>query len=130
MFSITKITSLIMLSIALFSSIEGYSQSKDKTAVISKREAARRGLHKRDSLMRTLNRSDTSINSLLQRIEQYTTTFNQIKNSLAEGLDTAEISQQLPQAARRLDKIAKVTNTHKSSTLRYIKCALSLPLPI
>jgi len=109
-----------MLSIALFSSIEGYSQSKDKTAVISKREAARRGLHKRDSLMRTLNRSDTSINSLLQRIEQYTTTFNQIKNSLAEGLDTAEISQQLPQAARRLDKIAKVTNTHKSSTLRYL----------
>jgi len=117
---ITKITSLILLSIALFSSIEGYSQSKDKKVVISKREAARRGLHHRDSLMRSLTRSDTSINSLLQRIEQYTTSFNQIKNSLADGLDTADISQQLPPVIKRLDKIAKVTNTHKASTLRYL----------
>ncbi|WP_295675724.1 mechanosensitive ion channel domain-containing protein [uncultured Mucilaginibacter sp.] len=122
MFRITKITSLIILSIALFSSIEGYSQTKDKDkkAVVSKREAARRGLHKRDSLMRSLNKSDTSINSLLQRIEQYKTSFNQVKNTLAEGLDTADVSERLPQATKRLDKIAKVTNTHKSSTLRYL----------
>ena len=120
MFKITKITSIIILSIALFSSIEGYSQSKDKKAVVSKREAARRGLRRRDSLMRSLTRSDTSINSLLQRLEQYTTSFNQIKNTLSEGLDTADISQQLPPAIKRLDKIAKVTNTHKASTLRYL----------
>ncbi|BAU54583.1 mechanosensitive ion channel family protein [Mucilaginibacter gotjawali] len=124
MFKITKITSLIIVAIALFSSVEGYSQTKekdkDKKAVVSKREAARRGLHKRDSLMRSLNRSDTSINSLLQRIEQYTTTFNQIKNNLAEGLDTADVSEQLPQVAKRLDKIAKITDSHKASTLRYL----------
>lgn len=122
MFRITKITSIIILSIALFSSIEGYSQTKDKDkkVVVSKREAARRGLRRRDSLMRSLTRSDTSINSLLQRLEQYTTSFNQIKNSLSEGLDTADISGQLPQVAKRLDKIAKVTNSHKASTLRYL----------
>jgi len=117
---ITKITSLIILLIALFSSIEGYSQSKDKKPAVSKREAARRGLRKRDSLMRSLTRSDTSLNSLLQRLEQYTTSFNQIKNTLSEGLDTADISQQLPPVIKRLDKIAKVTNTHKASTLRYL----------
>ncbi|MDR3695007.1 mechanosensitive ion channel domain-containing protein [Mucilaginibacter sp.] len=120
MFRITKITSLIILSVALFSSIDSYSQTKDKKAVVSKREAARQDLDRRNSLMRSLNRSDTSINSLLQRIEQYTTSFNQIKNNLAEGLDTSEISEQLPLASKRLDKIATVTNTHKASTLRYL----------
>ena len=74
----------------------------------------------RDSLLRSLNKSDTSINTLLQRIEQYTTTFNQINNNLADGLDTVEISRQLPPVIKTIDKIDAVSKTHKSSTLRYL----------
>lgn len=84
------------------------------------REKQRKAMHSRDSLMRIINKSDTSVNSLLQRIEQYTTTFNQIRNNLAEGLDTADIGQQLPPLVKRLSKIDSLINTHKSSTLRYL----------
>lgn len=86
----------------------------------SLRDKQRREMRSRYSLLRSMNKSDTSINGLLQRIEQYTTTFNQIKNTLANGLDTGDISQQLPAVARRLTKIDSLTNTHKSSTLRYL----------
>jgi len=84
------------------------------------REKQRRAMHSRDSLLRVINKADTSVNSLLQRIEQYTTTFNQINNNLAGGMDTAEVGQQLPSIAKRLNKIDTLINTHKSSTLRYL----------
>jgi len=77
-------------------------------------------MHLRDSLLRVINRSDTSVSTLLRKVEQYTTLFNQINNNLAEGLDTSEVSDQLPAVIRRLNKIDTLTNTHKSSTLRYL----------
>lgn len=86
----------------------------------TRRENERRGIHYRDSLMQSLNSSDTSINSQLQRIEQYTTSFDQIKNSLAEGIDTSAISAQLPLVTKRLNKIGSLITSHKSSTLRYL----------
>ncbi len=117
---IIKLIPLIVLSIAIFSSFDGFAQSKNKKKLTTKREAERKALHSRDSLMRSLTKSDTSINSLLQRVEQYTTTFNQINNNLADGLDTADVSQQLPPIVKKIDKIINVTKTHKSSTLRYL----------
>jgi small-conductance mechanosensitive channel len=84
------------------------------------RERQRRAMHSRDSLLRAINKSDTSINSLLQRVEQYTATYNQIGNTLAEGLDTVDISQQLPPIVKRLSKMDTLINTHKASTLRYL----------
>ncbi len=117
---IIKLIPLIILLVALFSSFDGFAQSKNKKELTKKREAERKAVHLRDSLMRSLSKSDTSINSLLQRIEQYTTTFNQISNSLADGLDTADVSQQLPPVVKRIDKIGIVFKTHKSSTLRYL----------
>jgi potassium efflux system protein len=120
MHRIIKIIPLIVLSIAVFSSFNGFAQSKNKKKLTIKREVERKALHSRDSLMRSLTKSDTSINSLLQRVEQYTTTFNQISNSLADGLDTADVSQQLPPVIKRIDKINTVAKTHKSSTLRYL----------
>src|SRR5665213_407196 len=116
---IIKLSWFIFLSLTILS-VNGFSQAKNKRDVTEKRAAARLAMHRRDSLMRSLNKSDTSINSLLQKIEQYTTTFNQIKNSLSKGLDTLEISKQLPSVIRRIDKISNVANTHKSSTLRYL----------
>ncbi|TWI98052.1 mechanosensitive ion channel-like protein [Mucilaginibacter frigoritolerans] len=115
-----KVFTLFILSIGVFYSIDGFSQTKTKKAALSKREAERHAIHFRDSVMRSLNKSDTSISSLLQRIEQYTTSFNQIKNSLSAGLDTTDVSQQLPPIVKRINKIDSVANTHKSSTLRYL----------
>src|ERR1700733_2252370 len=117
---IIKLIPFIVLSIAIFSSFDGFAQSKNKKKLSTKRVAERKALHSRDSLMRSLTKSDTSINTLLQRVEQYTTTFNQIKNNLADGLDTADVSQQLPPVIKKIDKIINVTKTHKSSTLRYL----------
>ena len=77
-------------------------------------------MHARDSVYQSMSKNDTSINSLLQRVQQYTTTFNQINNSLAEGLDTAEVSQQLPIVTKRINKIQALANTKKSGTLRYL----------
>jgi potassium efflux system protein len=111
---------LILFLIAILSLSDGFAQVKGKRSEISKRAAQRRAMHARDSLLRSVNKSDTSISSLLQRVEQYTTTYNQIKNSLAEGLDTTDISAQLPPVIKRIDKITTLGNTHKSSTLRYL----------
>jgi len=110
---------LIILLFAICVSQNGFTQSK----LISPRylrEKQRRAMHSRDSLLRVINKSDTSVNSLLQRIEQYTTTFNQIRNNLAEGLDTGDIGQQLPPLEKRLSRIDSLISTHKSSTLRYL----------
>jgi potassium-dependent mechanosensitive channel len=117
---IIKLFLLITLSIAIFSINYGFSQVKKKKPQTVKREAERRAMHSRDSLLRSFNKADTSVNSLLQRLVQYTTTFNQINNNLSEGLDTLEVSQQLPAVLKRINKIDSLTNTHKSSTLRYL----------
>ena len=117
---ISKLFPLIILLVGVFSSFNSSAQSKSKLELTQKREAARKALHQREALMRSLTKSDTSINSLLQRVEQYTTTFNQISNNLADGLDTLDVSEQLPPVIKRIDKISAVAKTHKASTLRYL----------
>jgi potassium efflux system protein len=120
MHKVLKSLSLFLILIITLSVTNSFAQVKSKRKSSIKREAERRAMHSRDSLLKSISKSDTSINSLLQRIEQYTTAFNQIKNSLADGLDTADISQQLPPIVKRLDKVITLGNTHKSSTLRYL----------
>jgi potassium efflux system protein len=96
------------------------AQDKKPKPQVTKRESVRHAKRLRDSVLRSLSRTDTSLNSLLQRVEQYTTTFNQINNNLAEGLDTADISTQLPSVIKRLNRMDSLAKTHKSSTLRYL----------
>ena len=110
---------LILFLFAFFMSPVAFGQQKTGSARVL-RDRQRRAMHSRDSMLRVINKSDTSINSLLQRVEQYTTTYNQISNNLAEGLDTADVSQQLPPIVKRLSKIDTLINTHKASTLRYL----------
>lgn len=110
----------LFLLITLLYSVKGYGQSKEKKELKQRRETQRSRLRSRDSVMRSLTRSDTSINSRLQRIEQYVNTFNQINNSLGQGVDTVEIGEQIPRVLRQIDKINKASQTHKASTLRYL----------
>lgn len=109
---------LIVVIFALF--LQNTAAQSKKKHPGNARDYERRSRRSRDSVLQTLNRSDTSVNSLSQRIEQYTTTFNQINNNLADGLDTLDIGQRLPSMVRRLDKIHAQANTKKSSTLRYL----------
>ncbi len=118
---IFKIASLVLLLLFAFSIDNGFAQTaakKKKPKVL--RESARKSMHSRDSLFQALNKGDTSFSSLVQRLSQYTNSFNQINNSLAEGLDTADVSQQIPTVVKRISRIKALVNTKKSSTLRYL----------
>lgn len=97
-----------------------FAQAKKIKKESAKREIARSRMHRRDSLIRSITKSDTSINGLLQRVEQYAATYNQVYNGLSKGLDTADISRELPPVIKRIDKVDKLANMHKSSTLRYL----------
>lgn len=83
-------------------------------------DSLRAAMLRRDSMMRYYKTSDTSTNNLLQRIEYYTLSFNQIGNKLSKGLDTVEIAEQLP----ALEKTATVMRTliarNRAGTLRYL----------
>lgn len=117
---ISRLLPFLLLFVAIFSFNTGFAQLKSLKIANSKREIARRRMRSRDSLLRSITKSDTTLNGLLQRVEQYAATYNQIHNSLSKGLDTAEISQALPPVVRRINKIDKLSNTHRSSTLRYL----------
>jgi len=117
---IIKLTPLIIILLAVLCLQKSYAQEKEKKPQQSRREAEKHKMRSRDSLLRVINRNDTSVNSLLQRVEHYTTSFNQINNGLAEGLDTTDVSVGFPPIQRRISKIDSLINTHKSSTLRYL----------
>lgn len=117
---ISKYALLLLFLIVVLNNVPAFSQVTNKKKEGSRREIERRKMHLRDSALRSINRGDTSMNGLLQRVEQYAANFNQINNNLSDGLDTIEISQELKPVIRRIDKIGKLTNTHKSSTLRYL----------
>ena len=116
-----RILKFTVLIIALFSFPlqNGYAQDSNASSK-TLRKKERKAVHTRDSIYRTFNQSDTSINNLLQRLETYTATFKQTNNNLAAGLDTADISQKLPSTVKRINKIKDQANTHKASTLRYL----------
>jgi len=117
---LTKIVFIAALSLLSLCTICAHAQTKAKKEVSKKREAARAAMHLRDSMMRAITRSDTSINSLLQRMEQYTANFNQIGSSLSDGVDTVDIGEQLPAVIKRTDKINAAVHTHKAGTLRFL----------
>ena len=68
----------------------------------SKRDSLRAAILSRDSLMRTFKKSDTSINGLLKKVEDYNSTYNDIKTQFIAGhIDTADISLQIPKNPKK-----------------------------
>ena len=116
---IAKALVLIIFILTSFGIHNSFAQEKKKKPK-NLRDTERKLKHSRDSVLQTLSRTDTSIHSLLQHIEQYISTFNQINNDQADGLDTIDVSQQLPRTDRRIIKIQQLANNKKSSTLRYL----------
>ena len=117
----SRLATLGLLLLIFFSVSSSFAQTpvkKKKPKTL--RENERKSMHSRDSLFQALNKSDTSINSLVQKLSQYTNTFNQINNGLAEGLDTGDVGDEMPAVVKRIAKIRVLANTRKSSTLRYL----------
>src|SRR3569623_22578 len=117
-FRIIALSLIILLTLSAAGSFAQAPAKKKKPRTL--RESARKSMHSRDSLFQALNKSDTSMNNLLQKFSQYTSSFNQINNALAEGLDTSDIGEQVPSVIKRIAKIKQLANTRKSSTLRYL----------
>jgi potassium efflux system protein len=116
---IAKAILLIVVVINILGIHSGFAQEKKKKPK-NLRDTERKLKHSRDSVLQSLNKADTSIHSLLQHVEQYISTFNQINNDQADGLDTIEVSQKIPRTNRRLTRIQELANNKKSSTLRYL----------
>ncbi|MBK0378879.1 mechanosensitive ion channel family protein [Mucilaginibacter segetis] len=113
-----KLPCLLLIALALFTTESGYAQSAKRKQSI--RDSLRMTILRRDSIMRYYKKSDTSINNLLQKIEYYTSSFNQIKTSISGGIDTADISTRLPSFERRVGLIKTLIDNDRSSTLRYL----------
>ncbi|HVV54315.1 MAG TPA: hypothetical protein VHC47_03260, partial [Mucilaginibacter sp.] len=111
------IAAACLFMISAFSFSNCFAQAAKKKRPRSLRETERIEIRSRDSVYRALSKGDTSIGSLLQNLEQYTTTFKQINNSLADGLDTTQESEQLPLIIKRLGRIQNLINNKKSGTL-------------
>ncbi|WP_184550300.1 mechanosensitive ion channel family protein [Mucilaginibacter sp. FT3.2] len=119
MHKLSRVTAFLILFATLFSCAGVFAQVKKKKQH-SVRDSLRAAILSRDSMMRSLKKSDTGVNVLLQKVEYYTSSFNQIKNNLSKGLDTVEISQTLPSFEKRVSLIKSLIDNDKSSTLRYL----------
>ncbi|WP_342644301.1 mechanosensitive ion channel domain-containing protein [Mucilaginibacter sp. CSA2-8R] len=104
---------------ALMLPFAGLAQNK-KAATRSISDSLRSDILRRDSMMRYYKTSDTSTNNLLQRIEYYTLSFNQINNHLSKRLDTVDISQKLPRLEKSTVTIRNLIMRDRSGTLRYL----------
>jgi len=119
MYKTFKAAALLLFLIAFFMPHEGMAQFK-KRKYHSKRDSLRATIMSRDSMMRTFKKSDTSINSLLKKVEDYTSAYNDIKAGLSTPPDTVGISQQLPSFEKRTVTIKSLIDNDQSSTLRYL----------
>jgi potassium efflux system protein len=119
MLKIFRVAALSLLFITLLGSVDSFAQIK-RRKTHSVRDSLRASILSRDSMMRALKRSDTSVNNLLQKVEYYTSAFNQIKSNLSKKLDTADISTKLPSFEKRVTLIKSLIDNDKSSTLRYL----------
>ncbi|MEO7212195.1 mechanosensitive ion channel domain-containing protein [Mucilaginibacter sp.] len=116
---VLKIAAPLLFLFALFTA-DGLGQTTKKGKKLSVRDSLRQTILRRDSMMRSLKKSDTSINGLLQKIEYYTSSFNQIKTSLSRNIDTVDISAKLPSFEKRVGMIKTLIDNDRSSTLRYL----------
>ncbi len=109
-----------LIGFFLFSAGSSIAQKTTKKVLVVD-DSLKLALKYQDSLLHKAKKSDTSINSLLEKIEYYTAYYNQINGALSKGIDTLEISSKLPQSERGI-KIIKETviNNDNSATLRYL----------
>lgn len=117
--SVVLRTLIALISLVFAFSNDAYGQTrKRKKRTVT--DSLRAAMLRRDSMMRYYKTSDTSTNYLLQRIEYYTLSFNQINNMLGKGLDTADISAALPRLEKLTVTMRGLILKDRSGTLRYL----------
>jgi len=119
MYRTFKFAALLLFIFTFLLPYQSSAQVK-KRRYHSKRDSLRATILSRDSVMMTFRKSDTSISSLLRKIEDYTSSYNEIKSGLSENIDTIEISQGLPAFEKRTVTIKSLIENDQSSTLRYL----------
>ncbi len=117
----SKANRCLLLLIGFIFSISASSYAQNKKKVSAENDSLKLALNYQDSLLHRAKKSDTSINSLLDKIEYYTVSYNQINGVLSKGIDTNTISDGLPRMERGIRIVLEtVNNNDKSSTLRYL----------
>jgi small-conductance mechanosensitive channel len=119
-----KLSAVPLMAFFLIAAMAGtsasFAQAKKKHPPRSQRDSLRRTFLKRDSLLRSYKQTDGSINSLLQKIEYYSSLYNQDKSDLSRGFDTTDVSKQLPVVERRMAFMNKLVDNDQSSSLSYL----------
>jgi len=91
------------------------AQVKKKKAHRSVRDSLREKVIERDSMIRSFRNSKSSLNLLLGKIEDYSTTYTETNSDLSKGFDTLDISENLPTLERRMANMRTIINN--STTL-------------
>lgn len=101
----------IFLCFVLLSSTQNVSaQSKKTKAKRSVRDSIREKVLERDSVIRSFKHSNSSLNLLLGKIEDYNSANTEINSDFSKGFDTLDISQNLPQLERRMGTMRTIIN--------------------
>ncbi|MDT3401566.1 mechanosensitive ion channel family protein [Mucilaginibacter terrae] len=111
------LVTVISLAFALSNQAFGQNRKRHKRTIA---DSLRATMMRRDSMMRHYKTSDTSTNNLLQRIEYYTLSFNQISNLQSKRLDTADISAALPRLEKLIVTMRGLILKDRAGTLRYL----------
>lgn len=120
-YKIGKANRNLLLLIGFVFFFTNFSFAQKKKVVSTETDSLKLALNYQDSLLHKAKKSDTSINSLLDKVEYYTASYNSINNILSKGIDTNTISDGLPRLERGIKIIKEtVNNNDKSSTLRYL----------
>ncbi|WP_183568605.1 mechanosensitive ion channel family protein [Mucilaginibacter sp. SP1R1] len=114
--NIFKICCIILIALTISGvNLDSFAQVKNKKHHRSLRDSLRERVLHRDSVIRSFKHSNSSINNLLAKIEDYTTSYVETNNDLSRGFDTLEISQHLPPLEKRMALMRNTIN--KSTTL-------------
>ncbi|MDN3580106.1 mechanosensitive ion channel family protein [Mucilaginibacter flavus] len=112
---------LIIFIVGLFLLLppqNSFAQTKKKKGHHTLRDSLREKVLQRDSVIRSFKHSDGSVNVLLGKIEDYTSTYVETNSDLARGFDTLDISQQLPTLEKRMALMRKAIDN--STTMGFL----------
>ncbi|MBW4891649.1 mechanosensitive ion channel [Mucilaginibacter sp. HMF5004] len=85
---------------------------------LSVKDSTRRAILKRSAIIRSFKHSDGVVNDLLDKIDTYTSGYNDKMTDLDHGFDTLEISQRLGTLERRMALMK--TTINNSNTMGYL----------
>jgi len=116
MLNTVKLICIFLFSVLLLSVPQNsWAQAKKKKAHPSLRDSLQEKVQQRDSMIRSFKHLKGSLNILLGKIEDYTTSYVETNSDLSKGFDTLDVSENLPTLEKRMASMRKIINN--STTL-------------